>query len=205
MSEPSVCVRAIGDVSAYQLLQRLKTRTAAFHRVRRCKLALNLATAQLKFHSTQWIHRSWNLERVLFPQKLASTGDIDHYAPYLIADFESNTKGKSSVNIAPDQTFWTLGVVLLELWFGELLEEHGLFTDPAYARNFEDPLVQRAVVYQWAQDVELDAGSDYACAVKWCLHQSPVSESDGKWRNDFAQNVVQPLQRCCTAMQSGTK
>lgn len=41
-----------------------------------------------------------------------------------------------------------------------------------------------------------EAGEDYALAVKWALKEAPAVTHTDSWRADFAQNVVQPLQRC---------
>lgn len=94
-----------------------------------------------------------------------------------------------------DRSFSTLGVVLLELCFGHRLEEHRMFRNPAYAALKADPIIRQTVACEWLDDVQGEAADDYANAVAWTLKQSPAVLKDDKWREDFFQNVVQPLQR----------
>lgn len=56
-------------------------------------------------------------------------------------------------------------------------------------------MIRQAVACEWMDDVQGEAGEEYATAVTWTLRQAPAIVKDGSWRADFAQNVVQPLQR----------
>jgi hypothetical protein len=64
-----------------------------------------------------------------------------------------------------------------------------------------NPLIRQFVVSEWLKDVEGEAGEQYANAVRFCLQQAPTSLKDEKWRVDFAQSVVWPLQQCHESMQ----
>ena len=172
-----------------------------FYRTHRYGLALKLANSQLEYHSTPWMRGSWTLGDVRFIKRQIIDGGIDYNMPYLLCDFEQEPVARSPQR-SRDESFWTLGVVLLELCFGAPLEEHRLFADPNFARNPKDPFQRQAVAHDWANDVELEADADYACAVKWCLQQPPVTVNNIDWRKDFAQKVVQPLQWCCDSLKS---
>ncbi|GAB7360745.1 hypothetical protein MBLNU230_g0619t1 [Neophaeotheca triangularis] len=63
-----------------------------------------------------------------------------------------------------------------------------------------ESIFKLGVAQEWAQDVELEAGEDYATAVEWCLQRSPNFVRNEKWREEFVRNVVQPLQRCYECM-----
>lgn len=188
------------DVTAYELLRLGVGVRPRMHRAHRYNIALKLAAAQLQFYSTHWIHPSWTLDNIRFSQ--SPTHDVNYNIPYILTDFEAEAMRKTPANSTRDQSFWTLGVVFLELCFGMLLEDHSLLADPKFARNPQDPFERQAVTYEWAKDVELEGGSDYASAVKWCLQQSPISGDDTDWRKDFAQSVLQPLQRCSATLNA---
>lgn len=98
-----------------------------------------------------------------------------------------------------DETFWSLGVVLLELCFGKRLEAYDLW-NTSFARNPLDPFQRLVIAQEWARDVELEADGDYAEAVQWCLQRAPIDASRNEWRKEFVQSVIQPLERCCKSM-----
>ena len=53
------------------------------------------------------------------------------------------------------------------------------------------------VAKQWVDDMEGEAGPEYASAVMWCLNKSPATLEGDEWRTDLASEVVLPLQNCC--------
>ena len=177
-------------LSSIALAELLKP-GAKFSRMRRCRTALTLASSHLQLHSTSWLKEPWDSADVYFPME-NNVVSYDHpFLPKVIFQQSSANPPKKR-----DRSFTTLGIVLLELCFGTLLDAHPLWHDSSFPRNPSDPVQQQAVAYEWAEDVEEQEGVDYATAVKWCLRESPTSIADDKWREDFAQNVVQPLQRC---------
>ncbi len=112
--------------------------------------------------------------------------------PYVSTRFDSagNTPSAQS-----NLSFLSLGIVLLELCFGQRFETHPLWQNPAYALLKSDASMRQSIACQWLKDVDGEAGEDYAFAVNWTLRQAPLVVRGNKWREDFAQNVVQPLQR----------
>lgn len=58
------------------------------------------------------------------------------------------------------------------------------------------------VACEWLEDIQGEAGGDYANAVDWTLRQAPTTSTDGTWRKSFAGNVVEHLQRCYNSMVS---
>jgi hypothetical protein len=134
----------------------------------------------------------WTSEDVLFPTTQANMAVL-HGEPYILAQVEPT---KNSAQAATkDRSFSTLGIVLLELCFGYRLEDHKMWQNPGYAPLKNDPIIRQTVACEWLDDVKGEAGEDYANAVNWTLHQAPAVLKDEKWREEFAQNVVQPLQR----------
>ncbi|KAI1645158.1 uncharacterized protein F4817DRAFT_344458 [Daldinia loculata] len=90
-----------------------------------------------------------------------------------------------------------LGIVLLELCFGQLLEEqkfrqayglHGLTEMQKYAFD-------AAAARQWSNKVKDEAGSDFNEAVKWCLYGCRIIPPEDL-RREMLRRVVCPLERC---------
>ena len=110
-----------------------------------------------------------------------------------------NVKVNSTIANPPakvnDSGFSTLAIVLLELCFGRRLEDHPMWESPGYGILQNDHNLRQTVAREWLKEVQEDAGQPYATAVSWALLQSPGVLKDERWREEFAQNVVQPLQR----------
>lgn len=111
--------------------------------------------------------------------------------PYVLADFDKAVKPWPR----KDASFTSLGIVLLELCFDERFTGHKLWHN--YPGKENDSLIRLAIAQNWADRVAEEASEDYALAVKWALKEAPADTHTDSWRADFAQHVVQPLQRCC--------
>jgi hypothetical protein len=164
-------------------------------RAQRYGIAMTLASSHLQLHSTPWLKEYWTSEDVLFP--LSSTNAaILHGEPYIEAKIFPTTQPHVAQQPTRDRSFSTLGIVLLELCFDKRLEQHHLWLDPDYSNLEANPIMRQTVACEWLKAVQGEAGEDYANAVNWTLKEAPVELKDEKWREVFAQNVVQPLQRC---------
>ncbi|KAG6359402.1 hypothetical protein INS49_012923 [Diaporthe citri] len=84
-----------------------------------------------------------------------------------------------------------LGIVLLELCFGELLEEQPYRTK--HLNSGCDPIERTfdvAAAKEWHGEVD-----EYAVAVGWCLG-GILSAPPDKWKEEILQKVVHPLEPC---------
>jgi hypothetical protein len=129
---------------------------------------------------------------VFFPKDQNNIAVL-HGEPYILANVDSASNNSSAMK--KDRSFSTLGIVLLELCFGCRLEGHKMWQTPGYAALQNDPMMRQTIACEWLDDVQGEAGEDYAKAVNWTLRQSPATLKNEQWREGFAQNVVQPLQR----------
>lgn len=92
-----------------------------------------------------------------------------------------------------------LGIVLLELCFGQFLEDQPCRKKwPSMDNEQVKFALDTAAALDWLQEVEGEAGSDYASAVKWCL----VATRPGRWRQEMLQKVVKPLEGCHQSLVS---
>ena len=171
-----------------------QTRRPKLPRIQRFGIALILASSHLQLHSTPWLSGQWDAEHVRLPLKGSDPNSSPLGEPYLSKHFIA-TQTASPAAPKPDRSFVSLGIVLLELCFGHRFEECSCWSQPGFAQLKADPHVRQAMACQWLEDVESDAGVDYAGAVEWTLRQAPVTVKDNAWRLDFAENVVQPLAR----------
>lgn len=181
------------NVSLADLLAQ--TRHPKLTRIQRFGIALILASSHLQLHSTPWLHEQWDGEHVRFTLNSSDPNAASLGEPYLSKHFTPVQSTPPATSSKPDRSFVSLGIVLLELCFGYRFEECSFWSTPGIAQLKADPHVRQAMACQWLEDVEGDAGVDYAGAVEWTLRQAPVTVKDNSWRLDFAENVVQPLAR----------
>jgi hypothetical protein len=163
-------------------------------RIQRYSIAATLASSLLQLESTSWA-ANWTASDVHFTH-FTSTGQnssLEHDKPFFLVRF-------GPVATTNDDRFKSLGSLLLELCFGRSLDEHELWKQAGFAAAKTNPMMRHFVASEWARDVEGEAGEQYASAVRFCMQQGPASLSDEKWRMDFAQAVVWPLQQCHESM-----
>lgn len=96
-----------------------------------------------------------------------------------------------------------LGIMLLELCFGQLMEDQRCRKDlPTGANDLEKAIFDIAAAREWMRQVIEEAGGDYAEAVSWCLGGNRTAPSD-RWRQIMLLKVIQPLHRCCEHFSKG--
>jgi hypothetical protein len=159
-----------------------------FPRRQRYHLAHVLASSQAQLHSTPWLKNEWRRTDVLFTKNKSEVA-VDQ--PRLTRDFSVANDGANE-----DHSVASLGMLLLELCFGKLLEDHPIRRSMPVMSGPQNFYLDLAAALQWSEQVVDEAGPAYAGAVKWCLSQSTVGTKDEKWRAELYENVVKPLQEC---------
>lgn len=91
--------------------------------------------------------------------------------------------------------------MLLELCLGYRLEHHHRWIDRHVTRDPTDSFHRLAVARHWAQEVEFEAGENYAEAVQWCSSRTPI-DANAEWLRDFVQDLIVPLPKCCDSMMA---
>ena len=114
------------------------------------------------------------------------------------ADSDSLYRYASSDRLLP-----TLGILLIELCFGETLESQNLRRQ--YSETVKsapnasadlDAALDLAAALVWSQSVAGEAGPAYHDAVQWCLRAQSSGAKDQQWRQELFDNVVAPLRSC---------
>jgi hypothetical protein len=171
----------------------------------RFQLALKVSSSHLKLQSTPWATRQWEARDVQFPKLGSGGGQVLFEDPYISIDFKEDlvrTRNAMNARVMP-RSFTSLGIMLLELLFGEPLEEHEFWSHlPGKAGDHH---LRHAVAVIWAgaikQELPGEPGKLFFDAIDWCLNESPSTLEGDEWRKDLADRVVLPLEKCCEWMQ----
>jgi len=164
-------------------------RTSQLLRFQGMMLAHCIASAWLQLYATPWWSNFTGSDGVHLAEPDLGDPTSKHQA-YLDASFSLTQGGE-----AQDSGFITLGIVLLELCFGQSFAEHPKWkSDAAVLNVIPVDIAQKTVAAEWLKDVQWHVGLDYAQAVSWCLNFATLRNPE--WRVEFARNVLEPLQRC---------
>jgi len=164
-------------------------------RIQRYSIAATLASSLLQLESTSW-SKGWTANDVHFAHDINTTQNtpLEYDKPFFLAPLAPSPP-------TLDDRFKSIGTLLLELCFGKPLDQHELWQQAGFSAAKTNPMMRHFVACEWSKDVEGEAGEQYASAVRFCLHQGPAVLQDDKWRTEFAQAVVWPLQQCYESMQ----
>ncbi|KAM7204850.1 hypothetical protein V8F33_001439 [Rhypophila sp. PSN 637] len=181
--------------------------TTGVSRKQRYLLALTLASSFLQLLDTPWLPVSWKRSDIVFLLHNQQTDLSQQLQPYLKRDISllplshtpstnllslgSGSGGKTTI-IDLNRSLDKLGILLLELCFGQLLETQYNKMRLTPGAGEERTIFDLYVARSWLYEVEDEAGREYFEAVAWCLG----SASSDKWRADMLKNVVEPLVRC---------
>lgn len=135
------------------------------------RLAVHIASSVLQLYKTPWLNERWSKDDVLFIHRPWARSLYDH--PFVSHEFSSSedTEGctvapPSTHRIIRNQTLFTLGVLLIELWYGrsieelEIAEDHDCQGTPGITWCTADRLVD---------EIEYQAGKRYSDAVRRCV------------------------------------
>jgi hypothetical protein len=162
-------------------------------RRQRYSIALLLASSVAQLQFTPWLKMGLTKEDVLFFPCEDDDRSISYSEPFICQGFSLNPLPSSKVE-ASEYNFYSLGILLLELCFGQRLEDHHLRKRyPAGSGEAKQAFDLKAAL-KWSQSVSDEGGDDYAAAVKWCF--TGTNSSDQSWRGEIIKNVIRPLEMC---------
>jgi hypothetical protein len=159
-------------------------------RQQRYSLSLTLASSVLQLWETLWMPGVLEKSAIFFPPDTADPSNYLIDQPYMSGNFSPSSLKKPATK-AHSATFLhslnCLGIVLLELCFGERLEDRPDLTKAANGNRLLAAL-------EWHKEVVGETGTDYAQAVSWCLTGHQALQPD-KLRQGMFANVVKPLEK----------
>lgn len=187
-------------------------------RRQRYALSFILASSFLQLLDTPWLPESWKKSDIVFISDENNSNvfllDQPHLNRNFIASAPSKNKQQhqhsslkatdtSGKNTKTFRSLELLGIVLLELCFGQLIEEQTYRKrwpsgDDAMQKYAFDFMAAR----QWNDAVNEEAGPDFDEAIRWCL-EGHRNTSPEHWRKEMLGHVVQPLERCHKYLSEG--
>ena len=171
-------------------------------RRQRYKIAHTLVSSHLELYLSPWLSSHWSKDDIVFVKDPDSPGLLKLDQPYIVRDVQQTKTHQGTAYVTSDRLLQTLGILLIELCFGTVLEDHEMRKQ--YSANNEgtasnpdlEAALDLAVALEWARSVGGEAGDLYSNAVQWCLRGQLAGARDDQWREELFSNVVLPLQSC---------
>lgn len=191
---------------AVTLDQLLRRDTAPIpSRRQRVALAFILSSSFLQLLESPWLRASWQKSDIVFFEDPDRPGVYMFDRPHLKNSLEQEPEPSPMTEIDRRMQLISslekLGIILLELCFGQLLGEQ-----PCRLKypDTEESNIKKALDIQaareWHVDVEEEAGYEYSSAVGWCLG-GILSTPPDRWRERMLREVVNSLESCHKHLQ----
>ncbi|CAG8365028.1 unnamed protein product [Penicillium salamii] len=188
-----------------------------FQREHKSRLGLKLVSSVMQLHTTQWLTDSWSMSDISFPR--SSDGIVDFNNPLIRRNFGSQGRDASQRSldmprpylVASIPCLFSLGIVLLELWHGKILEDlkneaeknlvrlsrslmsshHHHKSNREKPPQFSDPLCARRLTE------EMVCGPNFRNAVLRCISGLDAvykSLEEDAFRDEVEEKIVCPLE-----------
>lgn len=137
------------------------------------KIAVNLSSSVLQLYKTPWLSDNWGEQDVYFVDRNGALDPSIYEFPYVARDLSSAVATPASQTqqqkhrIIRNQTLYTLGILLIELWYGQPIAKLQIAAD-LDSRGTPGPAwctAERIV----ETELEYEAGKRYADAVRRCI------------------------------------
>lgn len=167
-------------------------------------MAFVLSSSFLQLLETPWLPASWQKSNIVFFEDAEKPGLFKFMEPHL----KNGLNKKMNSNVPTDMdrrmqlssSLDMLGIVLLELCFGQLLEEQPRRVKyPDTCNSVIERAIDSQAEKQWHGEIEEEAGYD-SVAIGWCLggvHSNPPD----RWRKAMLDKVVHSLEACHKHLQ----
>lgn len=162
-------------------------------------LGVQLASTVLQLHKTGWLAEDWSSRDIFFHQINTKGGIPDFKRPFVRQSPDLGSSLRQTQNIQEttksaliphDQSLFSLGIVLIEIWHRCLLEK--LRTDKDESGFNTNYMTARRLI----NEISLDAGAKYGDAVRRCIqgldHRSGSLDVDD-FKSEVHMKVVTPL------------
>lgn len=189
---------------AYSLRQILADPTTAGRRLTqhdKLKVALELSSSTLQLYKTPWLGERWGEDDVYFVLKPGATPLTLYEHPYVHRQFSQSNIAtpqtqQPKYRIIRNQTLYSLGILLIELWYGKSMEQlqAPLDVDCAGTPGVAWCTAERLV----DNELEFEAGKRYSDAVRRCIRcdfdRSDMSLDNESFQQAVFEGVVLPLE-----------
>ena len=177
---------------------------ARMSRLERYSIAATLASSLLQLYNSPWVGESWSKRNIYFLKAAEGSPIFDR--PYIIRSFKSSFGGnsiasgnKASVRDNSAKSMEALGIMLLELCFGEAIEDQPFRKKYLGADGQPNDMTDFCTAKQWWQDHALgEGGPEFHTAIRRCLFCAfaPKSTSleDDELCAALYSEVIEPLE-----------
>lgn len=208
LKTPSLTSELTGVLS----LESLLAQPGAIKKKDRLILGVQLASTVMQLHTTEWLSENWGKRDILFHQEITQgkSGGITNTSPAIRKPLvrrifvppdspslalQTMEEAKRSIFVPQNQSLYSLGIVLMELWYGQRLEDLRIEMDgngSGAMADMTDYMTARRLI----DEISEEAGEKYGDAVRRCIngldHRSSNLETDD-FQNKVHMKVVAPL------------
>ena len=160
----------------------------------RLKLAVKLASSVLQFHTSGWLQERWDKKDIFLVQQDSSQPSLDTPVIHHNFTLEPSPEAPTEPSIFfYNLSLFSLGVVLIELWFWEHVESF-----QANIPQLQDPdTAIFTTALRLVDTLNEAAGAKYSGSVRRCIrgldHAEPRLENK-EFKNKVYFKVLQPLE-----------
>jgi hypothetical protein len=168
------------------------------------RVAVDLASSVLQLYKTPWLDEQWGKEDVLFIRRPGASIASIYEHPFVCRTFTSQGTAIASTpasgatcRVIRNQTLFTLGILLIELWYGKPIEE---CQQPSDLDCQGTPGVTWCTAVRLIEtEIEFEAGKRYSDAVRRCIRcdfdRSDMSLDNENFQRAVYEGVVMLLER----------
>jgi hypothetical protein len=185
----------------------------------RLRIGVQLASSLLQLHATGWLRESWGKGDIYFPQVTGKAQTINGKVtsilqPVLNKPFVRRSFARPGAIVQPqipenatkkspfshtNKSLFSLGIILIELWLGQRLQDLPEFASaPNGDHEYGTDDTECDVANQLIPRIEDEAGAMYGGAVRRCirgLDYTATSLEDPGFKNEVHFKVVAELER----------
>lgn len=187
----------------------------ALERKDRLILGIKLASTLLQLHRTPWLKETWGKSDILFMKECSGTQVVLVQKPFLSQPFIPPTctippsRPTDEPSPGPEvrnKSIFALGVLLIELWFGQSLED--LRKPEDYGSHHQvNHITDFSTARRLSEDIYREAGDWYGDAVRRCIYcefdQRHNSLDSQALKEAVHRGVVAPLEENPTSFCGG--
>ena len=188
----------------------------------RLRLGVQLASAVIQLHTTGWLNERWGRRDIHFflaaelPRRAGSGGYQPVFEkPFLRRDFRKGLPDSQSQQNMPalaqrplvkcDASLFSLGIVLVELWFGKHIEDFPEYSEATHREALRNDNAEYHTANELLRAIDRERGSIYGSAVRRCIRGLDCTETSleedksNNLKNSAHSHVVSELERFWTA------
>ena len=169
----------------------------------RLKLAVRLASSVLQLHSTEWLRERWGKQDIYFIQRDSFQSRSPSLEIPVVHQAFTPEPSVSTASIEPhiihcNLSLFSLGIVLIELWFWRSVESFQVNEHQAYDPWEASDTARFTTAQRLVPILYEDAGDIYGDTVRRCIvgldHMDSKLENN-EFKNEAYLKVLQPLEK----------